>query len=315
MQHREYQVAVILINYNSSHYTLDCVKSVFEKTDKRLKVQVIVIDNNSRWDEFEKLSPLRDQADLLLFRSNLNVGFSGANMMGVQFADADYYYFLNNDCVLLNDCISILHSFMESHCKAANCSGEMFIANGEYEYNFRYFPSLALKIFGSGLLRLVAPEKFPSRHVRFSQPTKVDLVNGSSMFIRATAFEAIGGFDTNYFLYCEEEDIALRLRRVGFSTYLVPEAKYQHFVSRSSQSENSINLPFLREFYISLLYYFQKNYGLFYRLVIQCFYFFKIGKKFYKSWDYARLAFFILKGAHFKYSMRMIQKISDHGRS
>jgi GT2 family glycosyltransferase len=62
-------------------------------------------------------------------------------MIGVKSADADYYYFLNNDCILLNDCISILYDFMVSHPEAANASGEMFIADGTYEYNFRYFPS------------------------------------------------------------------------------------------------------------------------------------------------------------------------------
>jgi GT2 family glycosyltransferase len=124
------------------------------------------------------------------------------------------------------------------------------------------------------------------------------------MFIRAIPFEKIKGFDTRYFLYCEEEDIALRLRREGFSTYLVPAAKYQHFVSRSTQQEGSINLPFLKEFYISFLYYFGKNYGPFHRLFIQLFYVIKIGRKVFSNLDYGRLAWFILRGAPEKESLR-----------
>ena len=201
---------------------------------------------------------------------------------------------------------------MESEPKAANCSGEMFIANGEYEYNFRYFPSLALKLVGSGLLRIMNPGAYPSRHKRFQKPTAVDLVNGSSMFIRTTAFEEIGGFDTNYFLYCEEEDIALRLYRKGYCTFIVPEAHYQHFVSKSTASSNQINLPYLKEFYISFFYYYRKNYNYFYAGLMRIYYVTKIGFKFYRSLDYLRLAFFIARGCHMKYSLRFSQRISDY---
>ncbi len=311
MRKREFHVAVILVNYNSSQYTVDCLQSILSQTNISLRYQVIVVDNNSREEEYRKLASIGEKKNVIICRNKLNLGFSGANMVGVERADADYYYFLNNDCLLLNDCLSLLHEFMESNPMAANASGEMFVTDGSYEYNFRYFPSLSLKLFGSGILRLFHPEKYPSRHIRFTKPTQVDLVNGSSMFIRALPFEAIGGFDTRYFLYCEEEDIALRLNRAGHQTYIVPAAHYQHFVSKSSQPDGNINLDFLKEFYISFLYYFSKNYNAGYRFAIQWYYFFKIGRKFYKNWDYARLAFFIARGAPAKESLRFKQKASS----
>lgn len=311
MSARKYQIAVILVNYNSSQYTLDCVQSIEEKTSSSLRYQVIVVDNCSRPEEYTKLDSLNTNSRVTLLRSRINTGFSGANMMGMQAAEADYYYFLNNDCILLNDCLHILHSFLEEKPEAGNCSGEMINKDGVYEYNFRYFPSLKLKLLGSGLLRLFSPDDYPDKRKRMSAPARVDLVNGSSMFIRASAFESIGGFDTNYFLYCEEEDIALRLRRAGHLTYLVPQAQYQHFENKSSSSENAIRLPYLKEFYISFLYYFSKNYGFFYRLAIQFLYFFKLGRKFYKNTGYAYLAFFVAAGAPVRHSLRFKQKISS----
>ena len=311
MAKRKYQVAVILINYNSSQYTLDCVNSIFARTSRDLHFQVIVVDNDSRIEEYEMLESLRSKQDIEVFRSKINIGFSGANMMGFQLADADYFYFLNNDCVLVDDCLGKLHAFLEQHQEVANCSGEMFNAKMEYEANFGYFPVLSLKLLGSGLLKLFHPEKFPDKHVRFSNPTRVDLVNGSSMFVRASAFEEIGGMDTLYFLYCEEEDMALRLSRSGYQTVLVPGATYQHFVSRSTEKDNSINLVFLKEFYISFLYYYRKNYNVIYCRTIQLLYFFKMIRKFYRNWDYVKLAFFILGGAHLKHSLRFKQQIGS----
>jgi GT2 family glycosyltransferase len=310
MNSRTNQVAVILVNYNSSQYTLDCIKSIQEKTSGNLRYQVIVVDNNSKWDEFLKLGPLHGQSGVTIFRSKINMGFSGANMAGVQLADAEYYYFLNNDCLLLNDVLSILLGFMEVNPAVANCSGEMFLASMEYEYNFRYFPTLLMKLVGSGLLRKLSPDLYPDKHTRLTKPTRVDLVNGSSMFIRAVPFEEIGGFDTNYFLYLEEEDIALRLSRAGHETYLVPDARYQHFISKSTTSDEAINLPFLKEFYISLFYFYTKNYGRWYRYFFQVLYFFKTLRKFYKSSGYIKLAFFIGGGASVSESIRFRQKMS-----
>lgn len=129
------------------------------------------------------------------------------------------------------------------------------------------------------------------------------------MFIRAIPFEEIGGFDTNYFLYCEEEDIALRLSRKGGYTYLVPEAQYQHFENKSSVSESTIRLPFLKEFYISFLYYFRKNYSLTYARAMQIIHFFKLLRKFYKNRGYITLAFFVARGAPVNQSLRFKQKI------
>lgn len=308
---RKFQVAVILINYNSSQYTLDCINSIRSLTTS-IRYQIIVIDNNSRSSEFEKLSASPKYEEVSLVRSKLNVGFSGANMMGVQVANADYYFFLNNDTIVLNDCLGILMSFMESNPMAANCTGEMFNGDSKHEYSFQHFPTLSVKLLGTGFLKTFFPDRFPDKRKRYQKPIRVDLVSGSAMFIRASCFEEIGGFDTNYFLYCEEEDIALRLSRQGYQTYLVPLARYQHFESKSSVSDNSIRLPYLKEFYISSLYYYTKNYTVPYRMAIQLLYFFKLIRKFYKNFAYVRLAFFVAGGAHMKHSLRFKQRIREH---
>lgn len=308
---RKYQVAVILLNYNSSDFTLDCVDSIIKNTSSNLSFQIVVVDNNSSWQEYEKLEKLTAIRDVTVIRSRINTGFSGGNMFGTQWADAEYYYFLNNDCILLNNCLELLFRFSEQNQQVGICSGEMYNAEGKYEYNFRYFPTLKLKLLGSGLLRLFQPAHYLNKRVQLQKPTKVQLVSGSSMFIRASAFEEMGGFDTNYFLYCEEEDIALRMLKCGYFTYLVPEAKYQHFESKSSQSDAPLKLPFLKEFYISLFYYFQKNYGTSYRLAMQLFYFLKTIRKFYINKSYVTLALFIGAGANVEDSLRFKQKIGS----
>ncbi len=75
------------------------------------------------------------------------------------------------------------------------------------------------------------------------------------MFFRRSVFADAGGLDTNYFLYCEEEDICLRLKNRGHTIFYVPSAVISHLGGGST--ERDINIE--KEFYISLFYFLNKK--------------------------------------------------------
>ena len=121
-----FKVSVILINYNSSEYTKACIESITTHASSNIKYEIIVVDNNSEPEDFYKLQELEFDDKIKLVRSKINLGFAGGNMYGVQFTKAEYYFFLNNDCELQNDCLSILHSFCESNRQVGICSPQMY---------------------------------------------------------------------------------------------------------------------------------------------------------------------------------------------
>lgn len=307
MQQQLYDVAIIIINYNSSRYTIDCVDSIIEKTSPAVKYLIVVVDNNSRAEDYIQLEQIGNMPQVKLFRSKVNLGFSAGNMMGVQFAAARYYYFLNNDCLFINDCLRILFEFCEQHPNVALCSGQMYDEKMDPQVTFVYFPTLSSKLLGTGFMRLFYPSRFPKRKSTYTQPLKVDLVSGSSMFVRSAVFEEIGGFDTTYFFYCEEEDIALRIYGKKYDTYLVPEARFQHLGGKSTHR----NLLIEKEFYISFLYLYRKHYGRFKTILMQVFLFFKLARKTFRHRNFMILAFFVLSGAPLYKSLRHQQKISS----
>jgi len=299
------KVSVVIINYNSSEYTIECLKSIYNFTAVGFSFEIVIIDNNSRYADFEKLKDAISVYKFIkLLRSDVNLGFSGGNMLGVQNANAEYIYFLNNDCELLNDNLGILYNFMQTNPDAGVCTGQMFRSDLSFHHSFDYFPGLKLKIFGSSLLRIFSPTNYPSIKARYDEPLQVPTVTGSAMFVDFTAFSKIGGFDTNFFLYCEEEDICYRFRKSGYTAYLVPDARFVHHFGKSTQR----NFLFERENYISLLYLLRKHYSYPEYFLLKAIYFFKIVKKFYRSREYSKLAFFILKGAPMSFSMRYNQE-------
>jgi GT2 family glycosyltransferase len=302
-------VAVILINYNSSNYTIKCINSIKSTTCKDLTYKIVIIDNASETDDFRKLadhvSANNNENTIHLYRSKINLGFSAGNMMGVQNIDADYYFLLNNDCILQNDCIGILHRFCENNEQVALCSPQLFDSNGVPIPCINYFPTLKTKIFGSGILNLSYNNKHIRRKVKYSTPVQVDVVSGSQMFVRADYFFEIGGLDTIFFLYCEEEDLALRFNKAGYKTYLVPQAKNYHLGSASTKKSLAIK----KEFYISFLYFYRKHYGFIKYLFLKYIFTLKLLRKSLKDKDNFRLALFVATGSHLKYSLRHIQKI------
>lgn len=310
-QIEKYKISVIIVNYNSAHYTIACIKSIIEFTDHKLSMNIVVVDNNSEVDDFNRLvNDCSNYENVKIVGSKINLGFSGGNMFGLQFTNAEYVFFLNNDTVFLNDCLSILYKFMIENKNAGICTGQMYNTDKTFHHSFSYFPTLSLKLFGSSLLRLFDPAKYPKRKKVYVNPLQVDFVTGAAMFIDYSKFSQIGGFDTNYFLYCEEEDIAMKLKLAGYSAYLNPEAKFIHHMGKSTKR----NLEIEKENYISLLYYHRKYSSRIVYLLLKSMYFFKMIRKFYKHPDYVRLAFFILYGANLENSMRHKKKIRSYDR-
>lgn len=299
-------VTLILLNYNSSRFTFPCVESI-RSTCLSDAYEIIVVDNNSSTDDFERLKPIQNQPRLRLVRSRLNLGFAGGNMLGVQFArpETTHYFFLNNDCVLLNDVCGILRQFLDAHPDVGVCTAQMVDEKGRLQPSFGYFPTLAQKWLGHGLLRQFSPKAYPSDKAVYDQPVRVPVVTGSALFVRADAFNAVGGLETAYFLYCEEEDLCQRLKRRGFSAALVPEARFVHYGGESTNR----NLAIEKEFYISLFHYYRQFHPVWQRPLFRLFFFLKNLRKFYRHPNYAKLAWFILKGSPQKESLRYRQVI------
>jgi len=303
----KYQVSVIIINFNSSSFTINCIDSILSKTNKELKYEIIIVDNNSKQDDFLTLKEYCNQlTNVSLIRSKLNLGFSGGNMLGVQYAESEYLFFLNNDTLLQNDCLQLLLNFMQHNQNVGVCTAQMYDQNNNFHCSFGYFPSLGLKLLGSSALRILEPNLYPSKRKVYTQPIQVQLVTGAAMFVNYHHFAKVGGFDTNYFLYCEEEDLAMKLKKKGFAAYLVPEAKFIHFMGKSTERNYNIE----KEYYISLFYYLSKNQNFISYNLLKLYYFIKMILKFYKGSFYIKMAFAILFKSSIKNSLRHQNQLS-----
>lgn len=304
-------VSCILINYNTSKYSLACIKSILEKTKESVDFEIVMVDNASKKEDYLALKEgitLLYSEKVKLVRSNLNTGFGGGNMMGVEHAsECTYYAFINNDTLFkTNNTLKTLCDFMQLHPDAGVCSPQMLDEHKNFRKTIDHFASPQREILKRGFLEFMNPKRFPKRKNSYEKPLKADYVQGAFMFVNAKDFKAVGGFDTNLFLYYEESDLCRRLlKQKSKNTYLVPNVEYIHFESASTGS----NMIMKIEQKISLFYYLKKHFGWFQYKIVQIYfcirYFFSSLFK-PKNW---KLFFLIIKGMPLSHSLKLKQKL------
>lgn len=126
------------------------------------------------------------------------------------------------------------------------------------------------------------------------------MISGSAMFFRTKCFNKLGGLDTNFFLYCEEEDISIRAKKNGYDIYYVPAAELIHLCGASTERNETIE----KEFYISLFYMLEKNYNITSRTLLKYRYILKELTKSIKNKNRFKLFIFLIKGPSLAKSMR-----------
>ncbi len=295
-------VSVIMINYNSSKFTLESIAAVEAKTTTAITYEIIVVDNNSDLEDYNHLKEkFPNKAHIHLHRSLINTGFGGGNMFGAQYANAKYLLFLNNDTVLQNDCLAILMRYMETHPEVGVATAQNYNEHGDHVACIEHFKGIRKLIFGRSSLEKLWPNQHPKRKQHYTEPVAANTVNGAFMFFRTSVFAKVGGFDNNIFLYFEEMDICYRISQLAYSSVLVPEAKVLHYQGKSISSSTIID----RESLLSYLYVLKKNYSWFKYQFIRCYYLGTFLVK-PKKW---KLYSVVLRGADVSKSLKQKQEI------
>ncbi|WP_298153197.1 glycosyltransferase family 2 protein [Flavobacterium sp.] len=263
-------VSIIIINYNTSLLTYNCVVSIIETTPKNMQYEIIVVDNASRKDDFhdleEKLKVLQN-SNIQLIRSRINTGFASGNMFGVQFASGKYLAFINNDVELTTDSFTALDQFFKQNPDTGVIGIQPIFADKRKQVAFGHFDTFSNRFFGYWLYEKLNPNK-AKRHKTYTEPIQADYVVGSFMFFKSEHFNAVGGFDTNIFLYFEEMDICKRLLNNNLKTIFYPSIDYIHINGAST------NLGYTKkiELKISHLYIVRKNHGFFSYALLKTFF-------------------------------------------
>ncbi len=280
----EQKVLVVIVNYRTADLTINCLYSLVPEMQLVPGIQVTVVDNASGDDSVSKIQQAIDAEGwgdwVNLVASPHNGGFAAGNNFAIRPAlksdcPPDYFLLLNPDTEIRPGAIRTLVDFMAERPKVGIAGSSFELADGTpWQITLR-FPTL-LSELDSGL-RLGIVSKLLRKWVT-AQPSgnkicQADWLPGACMLIRREVFESVGLMDEEYFLYYEETDYCLQVKRGGWSCWYVPESVVMHIGGQSTgvevPNEPPERLP--KYCFDSRRRYFTKNHGLVYAAIADLF--------------------------------------------
>jgi GT2 family glycosyltransferase len=145
------KLSIILINYNSTEYTINAVESINAILSKDLSYEIIIVDNCSVAEELLLLKEYLNSPKIhhsTVLESEINLGFSGGNMIGVAKSKGNYLAFVNNDTFFVEDSFSTLLNYMEQNAKIGVITCLSKNREGIDFCSFDHFIGIRKSIFG-----------------------------------------------------------------------------------------------------------------------------------------------------------------------
>ncbi len=268
-------LTIIIVTWNTRDLLLECLDSVY-KYIEGLDYKVFVVDNASDDGSAEAVRKNFPQAELIVNKENL--GFIKANNLVLPFVSSRYAALLNSDTKLIPGAIESLVSFMDQNPNVGMAAPQYLNADGSKQNSFENFPSLASELLNKSLLKILFPQRYPSKRKEYHAPLAVDSVVGACMMVRTEAMKRVGYLDEDYFFFLDDTDWSHRMWRAGYEVFYVPQAQIYHVGGAATKKK--IPVQTWIEYYRSMYIFFRKNKNFFSWLLFRLFRPVKLGINF-----------------------------------
>jgi N-acetylglucosaminyl-diphospho-decaprenol L-rhamnosyltransferase len=231
------KVAAIIINRNTGDFLRTCLASITEQ-EFNGGISLWVVDNGSTDGSQEMV--LSEFPDANLVWNEKNVGYARACNQGARHTDTPFLFFMNSDTVLTAGTTQELVDYFEENPRAGVLGPRILNSDGSLQYSCREFPSVMdafLHAFvGLFSAKNPASARYKKTDWEHEDEAEVDWVSGCFIAVRRETFNALGGFDENYYMYVEDVDLCWRSWVAGWSVHYLPRGDVYHHIGMSSQA-------------------------------------------------------------------------------
>ena len=260
----EFDVSVIIVNWNAGKYLEETINSLYEKTHD-ISYEIILVDNNSNKDEesYLYLDKLINYDNVTIVKNDENLGFAKANNKGMEIAKGQNFLILNPDVIFHNNIIKILSDYLNTNDYVGMVGPQIFDINGNFQQNCmkgRPYPSDTL-FHLIGLAKVFpnckALNGYALRYLNKEEINECWGLSGCCMMLKKSLYEKVGGMDEQFFMYQEETDWGLRAINAGFKIIYNPNAAITHYQGVTTKK---IKVESIWIFTQSMLKFFKKHF-------------------------------------------------------
>lgn len=218
-------LTIVTVSFNSERLLPRMLVSVPEG------VQVVIVDNAST--NRSVIRQIAADHDAELVELSENKGFGVACNIGASIAKTEFLLFLNPDVEIRPHALVTLRAAAARYPKASAFNPRILNESGTTSLKRR-----------SNLIP--SSEWLPRGDV--DSDCEVPVLAGSAIFIRKVDFDAVGGFDPLIFLYYEDDDLSLRLRRERGPLYFISAAEVMH--TGGASSDKSVDVARIKGYHL-----------------------------------------------------------------
>ncbi|MHB9008134.1 MAG: glycosyltransferase family 2 protein, partial [Limisphaerales bacterium] len=236
------QLSIIILNWNSKDYLRACLRSVYAHT-RDVEFEVVVIDGAS----YDGCGAMLAQEfpQVRFIQSDQNLGFAKANNVAARQSSGDVLLFLNPDTEVRDNAIGEMYAALKSLPDVGAVGARLLNSDGTLQTScVQAFPTLTNQLLASDF----AYRCFPrcswwgkrALHESGQAPAPVEGISGACLMTLRQVFEPVGGFSECYFMYYEDMDYCLKVKKAGCGNYVVPQTEVLHHGGKSSGGGQSL---------------------------------------------------------------------------
>lgn len=212
-------VSIVIVTYHSADVIGSCLDSI--ESAGSASREVFVVDNASTDGTAEQVRTRYPSVQLIA--NSDNRGFSAANNQAIPLCRGRYLFFLNPDAELTGGCLETAVRYLDENPRIGLAGTKVVNPDGSMQ------ETISLRYPG---------QKHAAEELK-GLPGGIACVLGASMIARADLIRAIGGFDEDYFLYGEDQEMCLRIRQQGFEIGYIESAVVRHIGGHSEKASAS----------------------------------------------------------------------------
>ncbi len=233
-------ISIIIVGMNHKKYLKDLLPSILQQVvsnNDKFAIEVIYVDNCSVDGSIDYVK--NNYPEILIIKNTTPLGFGANNNKGVKIASGDYIAIINPDIVLKPNSLYELYRVASTKVEKAIYVPQLLNIDGSIQFSVRGFITLKVLWYraiskGNDDVTNHVIDKYLCKKMDISQEQNVNWAIGAAMLMKRSYYNELKGFDEDYFLYMEDEDLCLRSWKKGNPVIYVPSAKMIHNHLRAS---------------------------------------------------------------------------------